>query len=296
MANSTGTPALEVLNRACKFLEDFSVDSPRRSAEVLLSELLGVRAHEIYLDRDLALGNALIGRYLTMVERRQEGEPLEYIVGNVEFMGLRLDVERGVFIPRPETEVLSETVLEHMAGTTSPVVADICSGCGAIALALASLRADLFSYGTDISDDAVRCAERNAEKLGMSDRVTFLVGNLAEPLESLELEGRLDCVVSNPPYVAEDEMTRLPAGVRAYEPGSALSGGRDGTVFYSPIIEGAVRLLKPGGLIALEIGEGSEEKVKAQLSARGFTSIESREDLRGVTRFITGSRRECPET
>ena len=290
MATSNSTLALDALNTAQESLRESSVEFPRRNAEILLSEVLGVKAYEIYLERELALDTSTLRTYMDMIKRRGAGVPLEYILGNVDFMGLRLSVLDGVFIPRPETEVLCEIVLQMLKDTDSPLVADVCTGCGAIALALASLRADLRCFGTDISGVAVTCAEKNADHLRLGDRVRFLEGNLLDALESRDLGGKLDCVVANPPYVKDGDVDRLPVHIRDHEPTAALRGGAKGTDFYPDIVQSAKDFLKPGGFIALEVGDGSADDVSSLLKCEGFSSVESRSDLRRIPRFVVGVR------
>ena len=285
-------PAVDALRNAWQSLEGSAVESPRRAAEIILSEVLGIRIPEIYLQRDIALGSVQYQDYFDMVEKYKQGEPLTYVVGNVEFMGLELVVPRGVFIPRPETEMLCENVLGLMKGQSPLVMADICTGCGAIAITLASFRDDLICYGTDISSPAVDSARLNAMRLGVSDRVTFFRGDLAQVLNSLNLEGKLDCLLANPPYVREEEMGELPPGVRDHEPAAALDGGEDGLKMYGPILEEASFFLKAGGLVALEVGDGQAEDVKEMFTNLSFSRIEIGRDLCGIPRFVTGFKRK----
>lgn len=284
------TLALDALNKGRSFLERASVESARRNAEILLSEILGVKSYKIYLERGLALDGSMFQKYRQMIEKRAAGVPIEYIVGNVEFMGLRLSLREGIFIPRPETELLCEIVLEKLERIESPLVADICTGCGPIALTMADCRPDLRCFGTDISEEAIACARDNAQRLGLADRVTFVKGNLLDALKPYGMEGRLDCVVANPPYVRDVDMRCLPVSVREHEPKDALRGGANGTAFYPRIIESARGFLKPGGLIAFEVSDQAADLVSSLLGGAGFSSVESRRDLRKADRFVTGLR------
>ena len=284
--------AVDAVRSAWQSLEGSAVESPRRAAEIILSEVLGVGIPEIYLQENIALDSVQYQDYFDMVERYRQGEPLTYVVGNAEFMGLKLVVPRGVFIPRPETETLCENVLSLLKRRLPLVVADICTGCGAIALALASFRKDLICYGTDSSSKAVDSARLNAARLGVSDRVTFFRGDLAQALKPLNLDGKLDCLVANPPYVREGEMDVLPRDVKDYEPAAALDGGMDGLRMYGPILEEASFLLRSGGLVALEVGDSQAEHVKEMLTNLSFSRVEVGCDLRGVSRFVTGFKRE----
>jgi release factor glutamine methyltransferase len=290
LPTSDNTLVLDALQRARRHLEKESVESPRQNAVILLSELLGIRTHELYVARQLPMDNKMLGTYMSMVERRAAGEPLAYIIGNVDFMGLKMSVRKGVFIPRPETELLCEIALEHLARAERVLVADICTGCGAIALALAEFHQGMFCYGTDISDEAMASARVNAERLGLSDRTSFLKGHLADPLRDLGLAGSLDCVTANPPYVRDRDLPKLAFEIREHEPIEALRGGEDGSALYPEIVDGAWALLKPGGLIALEISDTSADSVLELVHASRFTRVRVRDDLTHLPRFITGVR------
>ncbi|MFQ5721714.1 MAG: peptide chain release factor N(5)-glutamine methyltransferase, partial [Candidatus Aminicenantales bacterium] len=201
--------------------------------------------------------------FLKLLAKRQEGIPLSYLIGQKEFWSMSLVVKPGVFIPRPETELIVEKVLElDQAGgpNNEKIVVDIGTGCGNIALALAKERPWYRIIGTDISLKSIKAAKFNAQHLGLKN-VEFIRGSLFKPLAGLGLEGKCDFIVSNPPYVTEVEWQRMPPEIKIYEPKKALVAGRRGLEFIEKLVAGVRRFLKPGGWLLLEIGQGQKEAV-----------------------------------
>jgi release factor glutamine methyltransferase len=212
--------------------------------------------------------------------RRCTGVPVQHLTGRTHFRRLELKVEPGVFVPRPETEVLVEAALEALAGIDAPVVADAGTGTGAVALALKDERPDAVVYATDLGPRAVALARENARHLGLE--VTVLEGDLLTPLPK-ELAGRLDAVISNPPYVAEEEFADLPAEVLA-DPELALLGG---TAVHSRLIRESPAWLRPGGLLAVEVGSSQGAEVR-NLMEEGFRDVRVVPDLAGRDRVVAG--------
>jgi release factor glutamine methyltransferase len=272
------TPA-EVLARAARYLEAHGVDSPRRNAEVLLQHVLKTDRAGLYTRREglntaqaRALGRALC--------QRCGGVPLQYLTGTQPFMGLELTVEPGVFVPRPETEGLVEAALEVLSSVTAPLVVDIGTGTGAIALAIKRARPDARVLATDVSEAAVTLARTNADRLGLE--IDVFAGRLLDPVP-VELEGRLDLLVSNPPYVTAMEYETLPQEVKA-EPYAALVGGIE---VHTELVELAAGWLKTGGWLAVEIGAGQGPEVAALLRQR-LADVEVLPDLAGRDRVVLG--------
>ncbi len=191
-------------------------------------------------------------RFRQLVSRRRQGEPLQYIEGSVQFGPIELDVDRRALIPRPETEQLWELCVAELATVRSPVIVDLCTGSGSIALALQYAIPAAVVLATDLSEAAISLARQNAAKLGLE--VDFLVGDLFAPLPE-EHRGRVDLIVANPPYVTDTEYASLPPEIRDYEPQNALVAGDDGLDFLRRISAAAIDWLRPGGLVACEIGE-----------------------------------------
>ena len=223
-----------------------------------------------------------------LIARRESREPLQYILGRTEFMGLTFQVAPGVLIPRQDTETLAEKVLADArkywpAGAS---LIDLCTGSGALALSLAKLGNFHPVIATDLSEEALACARKNAEDMGLSD-VVFRAGDLFSALKNGE---KCDIIVSNPPYIREGDRGSLAPEVRVYEPGMALFAGEDGLDFYRRIAAGAAEHLTEGGRIYLEIGYDQGESVRQLLDAEGFYGIEIRKDLSGNDRVAAARR------
>jgi release factor glutamine methyltransferase len=275
----------QVVRRAAEYLERHGVDAPVPTAERLLAHVLGTGRAGIYRRDGLSSQEAkLYGRALC---RRCAGEPLQHVTGEQGFRRLVLRVRPGVFIPRPETEVLVDVALAGSAGIRDPVVVDVGTGTGAVGLAIKDERPDATVYGTDLSPAAVSLARENAEALGLPMEV--LEGELLEPLPR-DLDGALDVVVCNPPYVALDRRGSLPPDVRA-EPVLAIFGGID---LYERLFAASFVALRPGGLVAVEIEEGAAPKVSRAAERAGFEELAVRRDLTGRDRVVSGRRPPLP--
>ena len=261
------------------------VDSPRRSAEWLLSEATGLSRIELYAAFDRPLSTEERATLRDLVKARAAGTPLQYVTGEVCFRHLVLSVRPGVFIPRPETEVLVDIALEHIAGVEEPLAADICSGSGAVALSIAHEHPSARVWATETVAETAQCASVNAERCRLAERVTVLVGDLLGPLPA-ELRGRLDTIVANPPYVPSAEMASLPREVAGFEPGIALDGGVDGLDFARGIMVGAREWLVPGGLLALELDTGRCRHGAREAESLGYSEVSVRCDLTGRERFV----------
>lgn len=256
----------------------------RLDAQLLLLHVLGRPAADrawLIAHDDDALGAPARARYDALCGRRAEGEPLAYLTGEKEFFGLALAVDARVLVPRPDTETLVEWALEVLRGTSSPRVADLGTGSGAIALAIQAARADAQVEAVDRSADALAVAGANARRLGLP--VAFRRGNW------LEGAGSYDLVVSNPPYVAAGD-----PHLRAlrHEPLSALAAGPEGLDDLRTIIQEAPAHLRPGGWLLLEHGHDQAPAVRGLLAAAGFTQVASRDDLAGIARCSGGRRLE----
>jgi len=246
----------------------------------------------LYAHWEGSLPGAVWRAYQDLLEERARGRPLAYIIGRREFMGLDLLVDERVLIPRPETEVLVEVLLRELSPLPHPLVVDIGTGSGAIAVALAVYHQGAEIVATDLSGSALEVAEENARRHGVSERVTLLQGDLLDPLEVLGLEGRVDVIASNPPYVPRGLIPHLPASIRCYEPLSALNGGEDGLEHIRRIVQQSPRFLRPGGLLALEVMAGQAEAVGELMEVTGaFEEVEALPDLSGVPRVVVGTAR-----
>ncbi len=258
----------------------------RRDAETLLLHLIGRNRAWLltHLDDEFA-GCTAIG-FEGLLRRRATGEPIQHITGETEFYGLPFRVTPDVLIPRPETEHLVEHVIALAAQFHSPRIVDAGTGSGAIAIALAHALNEAQLTAIDISDSALAIARENAERNGVASRIRFHEGNLLEPVAGQ----RFDVVVSNPPYVPTSDRDTLSVEVRDFEPALALFAGKDGLDLYRQLIPAAFTLLAPGGFVALEIGYGQSEAIRALLSDAGFARIEFMPDLQGILRVAAAQR------
>jgi release factor glutamine methyltransferase len=225
-----------------------SSPSPRLDAELLLAHSLRVRRLDLYLQTERRLDPAEAAAFEQLLRARQTGAPIAYLVGRKEFMGLNLEVTPDVLIPRPETECLVEAVLEWARGSQVRRVADIGTGSGAIALALAHYLPEVRVEATDVSPAALAVAARNAERLGLAGRVCFREGDLLTPLSE-----PVEVLAANLPYVSDRDWADLPASVRDHEPAAALRGGEDGLAVYRRLLPAVPRVLNRGGVVALEL-------------------------------------------
>jgi release factor glutamine methyltransferase len=269
----------EVVDRAADYLARHDVESPRETAEALLLYFLGTDRAGLHsraegLDTRTA---RLFGRALC---QRCHGVPLQYLTGEQQFLDLVLGVAPGVFVPRPETEMLVERALEVLDGAAAPVIVDIGTGTGAVALAMKRRRPDAVVYSTEVSSDAVAVARANASRHARD--VEVMEGDLFAPLPP-KLEGGVDMVVSNPPYVTEEEYEDLPEEVKA-EPYEALVGGVD---VLRRLVEGSPMWLSPGGWLVVEIGAAQGEEVAGLLGDR-FEAVDVLPDLAGRDRVARG--------
>lgn len=275
-----------LLSDACSRLAPSST-TPRLDAELILSHLLGWPRARLLAEREHPVASATAEQFCGLIGRRADGEPVAYIVGHKEFYGLDLAVDRRVLVPRPETELLVELALAAgrrlAAGRDAPLrVADIGTGSGAIAIALASGLPAALIDAVDISPDALDVAGANVARHGLAGRVRLLHGDLLEPLD-----GRYDLIVSNPPYTI---LAEVEPNVLDHEPHLALAGGPDGADLYRRIFAGAPAHLRPGGALLCEIGDWQGELV-AGLARAAFPAAEVRvaRDLAGHDRIVSVS-------
>ena len=273
---------IDYLLKASSFLERHQVESPRLNAELLLSNLLGISRLEIYTGFDRPLTDAESGRYRELLARRARGCPLQYLTGEAGFRGLTLRVEQGVFIPRPETEVLVEKALEVLPDGDAEVL-DLGCGCGNIAVSVAAERPGARVTAVDLVSGAVELTVRNAAACGVPERVTAVQGDLFAPVR--QRGAVFDLVLSNPPYVPDGCREDLPPEVVDYEPHLALFAGGEGLDVVIRIIEGAAGCLKPGGWLALELDQSHAGTVASELLA-GWEETALFEDLAGRPRVV----------
>jgi len=246
----------EVIAEAQWMLEQAGVESSRQEAFWIMEHALRLSAHHVVADRDRLLSHAELLVARGLVERRVGREPLQYILGTQEFCGLEFDVNPAVLIPRPETELLLEYVAQRIPAERQATIVDACTGSGCIAVALARLRPRAWVIATDLSSPSLAVARQNATRHEVGERITWLEGDLLRPLAQQDMEGRIDVIVSNPPYIAEADWGTLQPEVRLFEPRGALVAGPQGTELHERLLQEAGRYLSPGGALIMEIGAG----------------------------------------
>jgi len=273
------------VRRSAAYLERHGVESPTANAETLLMHVLRTDRAGLYARREGldARSARLFGRALC---RRCAGTPLQHLTGEQAFLDRTIAVRPGVFVPRPETEIVATTALEVIDGVAAPVVVDVGTGTGAIAVTIASRRPDATVWATDASPEAVALAEENALRLGV--RLDVREGDLLAPLDP-ELRGGADLIVSNPPYLSESEYADLPPEVRL-DPYEALVGGTD---VHARLAEDASSWLRPGGRLVLEIGDTQGDAVRALLAGAGLEDVAIRPDLTGRDRVAIATRHDA---
>ena len=283
------------LNWAVKELEQAQILSSRRQAELLLSNLLNCEFAELYLQRGKELQPDVLERLKEIIKKRCQGMPLQYLMKETCFYGLRIQVENGVFIPRPETEVLVEKIIELVGkNIRKPVrILELCTGSGNISVALTKNLQYCTIMSSDVSAQALVAARNNARSHGLQTRIEFSQGDLFSGIpEPKDLNSRFDIVAANPPYIATRELESLPKEV-GYDPQEALDGGADGLMFYRRIIAGVRPYLKNNGYIAFEFGDAQAQNIEeiicdSQLFEKPFFFS----DLNGIVRFVI-ARRFC---
>ena len=274
----------EQLKSAEKILNDNYIENARLEAEILLCYLLKVEKIFLYVNPDKILSDEQITDYKNLIRRKINHEPTAYIIGHREFMDLNLIVTKDVLIPRPETEVLVETVIDKLNSVLDMIkIADIGSGSGAITISLAKHLTNSFIDSVDISESALKIAGLNAEKYHLTERIAFYQGDLFSPLTNKKYKA----IVSNPPYIPSKIIDTLQVEVKNFEPRISLDGGNDGLDFYKRLINESPKYLTEDGFLAVEIGYDQAEAVKNLLEDSGhFKDIEIIKDLSKNDRVV----------
>jgi release factor glutamine methyltransferase len=269
------SPLHEALALAVEELETAGVDTPRLDAEVMLADVLEVDRAALHADPRQVLDPAAAERFDELVRRRVRREPVAYILGRAHFRELELSVDHRVLIPRPETEMLVDLADDRQR------VLDIGTGSGAVALAIAQERSGVTVTGIDSSPGAVEVARANAEALGLGVEVM---------IADLVVGGPYDLVVTNPPYVRDADWPGLAPEITLYEPAEALLGGADGLDVIRRLVPAAAEVLRPGGLLGMEVGQGQSRAVEALFERSGLRLLETQRDLAGIPRVVRGRR------
>lgn len=282
----------EWYDRGSSALREAGIEEADLDARLLLEYVCGSSRNDLLVHGDRQVEETQADRYQEIIGRRAGRIPLQYLTGVQEFMGLEYQVDRHVLIPRQDTEILVEEALKNMHDGMR--LLDLCTGSGCILISLLRYSNDCTGVGTDISQEALEVARKNAARLlgdaggdhgtDGTDRAVFLISDLLE-----EVEGMFDLVVSNPPYIPGDVIASLMPEVREYEPVIALDGGGDGLVFYRRILAGVKACLKKGGMLFFEIGYDQAEDVSCLMAKAGFLEIQVVKDYAGLDRVVYGT-------
>jgi len=292
---------LDLLRETKEYLEKTGLDSPSKEAEIIISHCMDADRAVLY-GNNPEVKNGILESIRARSKRRAQREPLQYILGSVDFCGLKIKVGQGVLIPRPETELLVEeaiNLLAHISQSNENIppypfsvkregwkgnILDLCTGSGCIALALAAAFPQAQVWGTDTSTVALEYAKENSV-LNSIHNAQFIRGNLFEPLGKDTL---FDLIISNPPYIKRDDLKNLQPEIRIWEPGEALDGGEDGLDYYRAILTKATSYLKKNGFIMVELGIGQAEAVRHIAAQGGLRDIALRKDYAGIERILIG--------
>jgi release factor glutamine methyltransferase len=277
--NQKPMTVLEVLQATTAYFKKHNVENPRLNAEHLLAHVLGRKRIELYLEFESVLTESELAPLRNLVKRRSEGEPLQHLLGTTEFCGLTFLCDKRAMVPRPETEELVELVESKVENRELRIV-DVGTGSGVIALTLAVKFPEAEILAVDISDDALALAQENAARLKLVDRVRFLKSNLLE-----NVEGTFDLVVANLPYISTQDHDTLSREV-LHDPAVALFASARGDELVRELIAQAPSQLRPGGMLALEIGIGQSEALFSALAETNYRDISFKNDYSGVKRFL----------
>jgi release factor glutamine methyltransferase len=277
--NETKT-LLEVLQSTTAYFTKHKIESPRLNAEHLIAHVLKMSRLGLYLEFETRLNETELAQLRKLVKRRSQGEPLQHLLGTVEFCGQTFAIDKRAMVPRPETEELVELITRCQLPTPNCRIVDVGTGSGAIALSLAKQFPEAEVHAIDISEDALALARENADRLGLSDRIKFRKGDLLEGLDE-----RFDLVVANLPYISMSDRHLLSREV-LHDPEVSLFAGDRGDELIRKLIEQTPARLKSDGLLALEIGINQAEGLCEFLRLKNYHDIESKKDYSGITRFL----------
>lgn len=278
----------DLLKEGIQILGNREYSNPQLEARMILAKLLNVDKSYIYAHDDEEISNSIEEEFINIMKIRAKGYPIQYILKEKEFMGLDFYVDQGVLIPRPDTEILVEYLIEYINsnhGDEKINVLDLGIGSGAIGLSLAHYCKNIFLYASDISQDAIRISNINKDRFKL-DNVKILEGDLFEAVE--KMEKNFNIIVSNPPYIESKEIDKLQAEVKDYEPMLALDGGDDGLKYYRDISKRAKDFLSSKGLLIYEIGYNQGKEVSEIMRKEDYKEIQVLKDLQALDRIVLG--------
>ncbi len=286
MPDAAPMKVVDILTASTQYLQGKGIEGPGMAAKLLLSRLLNCKHLELIFKYDLVLSEKQLEAMRRGIKRVAAGEPVQYVIGETGFMGHTIKTDNRALIPRPETEILVETVLASAAlwQHAKPVIVDVGTGSGCIVVSLAKEKPGAHYLAFDVSDQALSLARENAKTLGVADHVTFAQTELGDALEP----ETADAIISNLPYIPTAVIDTLQPQVRDHEPRVALDGGANGVEVIEGVVYDATIVLKPGGLIFLEIGADQGKAVSTMLRDAGFENVAVKQDLAGLDRIVTG--------
>ena len=292
LPQSAGQATLgEVIVEARRVLAQAGIESAEQEALWIVEHVLHLSAHHAVTDRDRLLSSSELLAARGLIERRVGREPLQYILGTQEFCGLEFDVNQAVLIPRPETELLVEYVAQRISADRHATIVDVCTGSGCIAVAIARMRPHARVIATDLSSPSLDVARQNATRHAVCERITWLEGDLLGALAGQELEGQVDVIVSNPPYIAAADWATLQPEVRLFEPRGALVAGPQGTELHERLLQEAGQYLSPGSALIMEIGAGQACAIRRIVEqTRGYRFHRLVYDEAGLERVVIVER------
>ena len=277
----------ELLKEGADILKEAAIDTYVLDSQLLLGKVINKDKLYLITNRDEEVNKKAEKEYLELIQKRKEKMPIKYILKSAEFMGLDFNVEEGVLIPRPDTEILVEETLKHIPQDKDMNICDLCCGSGAIGIALASFRKNINIDLIDYYDTPKKVTESNIAKHNLKERAKFIKSDLLKVV--IHQNKKYDILVSNPPYIKEEVISTLMEDVKDYEPHTALSGGEDGLTFYRRIVEESSKVLEEDGILAFEIGHDQGEEVKELMINKGYNDVRVIKDLAGLDRVVIGT-------
>lgn len=276
----------DLLNLGTAILKESDIDTSRLDAQLLLGKVLNKDKMYLITHREELVCETDEKKYVELINSRKERMPVKYILNECEFMNMNFYVESGVLIPRADTEILVEEVLNNIKENENKNVCDLCCGSGAIGLALAYYRKNIKVDLIDYYEIPEKVTLININKFNLLNRVNFIKSDLLK--ESIDKRKKYDIIVSNPPYIEDTEINELMEDVKNYEPHTALSGGKDGLDFYKIIIKQSTEVLNKSGILAFEIGYNQGIDVKSLMEKENFMNVKIMKDLSGLDRVVLG--------
>jgi len=277
----------ELLNIGTKILLEAGIDTARLDSQLLLGKVIKKDKLYLMINNTEDVNNKDEEEFFNLIDKRKEKMPVKYILGECDFMGLDFFVEKGILIPRSDTEVLVEKILSMIDENEELKVCDLCSGSGAIGIALAYYRKNIKVDSIDYYDIPEKITRKNIARHKLQDRVNFIKSDLLN--EVIDTGIKYDVLVSNPPYIKTEEIETLMSDVKNYEPHTALDGGDDGLIFYRKIVKQSSMVLRKNSILAFEIGFDQGQSVKKLMEDNGYTKVEVIKDLAGLDRVVIGS-------